>query len=258
MTIFDSTLSTESDRFLEEVLAAAPDARVPSCPDWTADDLLWHLGTVQAFWAEVLRRRPADPDEWHSEPVRPEGREALRAFFEEATAALRDELGRASDGEPAWTWHADQSVAFIRRRQAHEATIHRIDAELAAGRPVTEIEPELAWDGVLECLGVMYAGVPDWAEFTPDGATVELVPTDGGEPVRVVLGRTVGHEPDGDPIDEPDLALVAPAGPADVTVRATASHLDAWLWHRAEGGVDVEGDEDVYARFASIVSQPVN
>jgi uncharacterized protein (TIGR03083 family) len=258
MTIFDTTLTTESDRFLEAVLAADPGARVPSCPDWTAEDLLWHLGTVQAFWAEVLRRRPADPDEWHSEPVRPEGRDALRSFFEQATAALRDELGRAADAEAAWTWHTERSVAFIRRRQAHEAAIHRIDAELAAGRPVTEIDRELARDGVLECLGVMYAGVPDWAEFTPDGATVELVPTDGGEPVRVVLGRTVGVDPDGDRVDEPDLAVVPPEGPADVRLHATASHLDAWLWHRVAGGVEVEGDERVYARFASIVSQPVN
>lgn len=257
MTLFDTTLATESDRFLDAVLAADPDAPVPSCPEWTADDLLWHLGTVQAFWAEVLRRRPAGPDDWHEEPARPEGRPALRAFFEQATAALRDELARATDGEAAWTWHDDHSVAFIRRRQAHEAAIHRIDAELAAGRAVTQIDPDLARDGVLECLGVMYAGVPDWAEFTADGATVELVPTDG-EPVRVVLGRTVGDGPDGDRLDVPDLALIAAAGQADVTVRATASHLDAWLWHRVEGGVEVEGDAAVYARFAAIVSQPVN
>ena len=39
------------------------DARVPSCPDWNAADLLWHLGAeVQDFWAWVLEHRPDGPD----------------------------------------------------------------------------------------------------------------------------------------------------------------------------------------------------
>lgn len=38
-------------RFVK-VLAQAPTGRrVPTCPDWDADDLLWHLGQVQWCWA---------------------------------------------------------------------------------------------------------------------------------------------------------------------------------------------------------------
>lgn len=254
---YDVHLAEESDRFLEAVLAADPDAPVPTCPDWTADDLLWHLGEVQWFWGQVLRNRPAGPEEWHEPPERPAGRRALRRFYEDASADLRRQLDRVADTEPAWTWHTDQSAGFIRRRQAHEAAIHRIDAELTAGRPVTDIDRELAGDGILECLGIMYAGVPEWAEFTPDGATVEIAPTDGPAPVRVVLGRIVGDDPEGSRLDAPDLAVVPVRGEADVTVRATASHLDAWLWHRATDGVAIHGDPRVFERFSEIVRQPI-
>ena len=33
---------------------------MPSCPDWNADDLLWHLAEVQWFWATIVRERVTD------------------------------------------------------------------------------------------------------------------------------------------------------------------------------------------------------
>ena len=43
-------LRSDSDRFIDVLRRAPGDAPVPSCPDWDADDLLWHLGGVQWFW----------------------------------------------------------------------------------------------------------------------------------------------------------------------------------------------------------------
>ena len=41
------------------LLAAArradPDAGVPCCPEWTAADLVWHIGEVHDFWGHVVR-----------------------------------------------------------------------------------------------------------------------------------------------------------------------------------------------------------
>src|ERR1700742_696250 len=54
----DSTaiIRAEAQRFAD-VLAATPgDARCPTCPDWSASDLLWHLTEVHLFWAGVLER----------------------------------------------------------------------------------------------------------------------------------------------------------------------------------------------------------
>ena len=56
-------IRTESARFREVLTDCDPSARVPTCPDWDAADLLWHLAGVQLFWAKVIRHRPASPDD---------------------------------------------------------------------------------------------------------------------------------------------------------------------------------------------------
>ena len=97
---------------------------------------------------------------------------------------------------PAWTWSEDQTVGFIRRRQAHEALIHRVDAELTAGRR-TPMDPGLSADGVDEALRVMYGGVPPWGIFTPTGAgTLRLRAPDTGNTWLVTTGRFTGTDPD--------------------------------------------------------------
>ena len=58
-------------------------------------------------------------------------------------------LEAADPADEAWNWSDDHTVGFILRRQAHEALIHRLDAEQAAG-DVTELDPRLAADGVEE------------------------------------------------------------------------------------------------------------
>ena len=68
---------------------------------------------------------------------------------------------RRRPAEEAWTWSDDHTVGFILRRQAHEALVHRLDAEQAAGRG-HELDAALAADGVHECLDVMYGGMPPW------------------------------------------------------------------------------------------------
>ena len=71
-------LRAESARF-RAVLAEAPIVAVPSCPDWDTDDLLWHLGEVQWFWATIVAGRPQGPESL-SRPSRPEDRAGLLAL----------------------------------------------------------------------------------------------------------------------------------------------------------------------------------
>src|SRR5215472_11044104 len=110
-------LARESARFAAALRGAAPAAPVPSCPGWDADDLLWHLAEVQWFWGTIVR--------------------------EGITGEQADGL---KPGSPAGTWSADQTVGFVRRRQAHEALIHRVDAELTAGER-TGMDQGLSADG---------------------------------------------------------------------------------------------------------------
>ena len=84
------------------------DTRVPTCPDWTADDLLWHLAEVQWFWGEIVRSRntvgPGGPT--RSPPALTTVPPSRRSTASPAAGSWR----RCAAGEPgdsAWTWSSD-------------------------------------------------------------------------------------------------------------------------------------------------------
>jgi uncharacterized protein (TIGR03083 family) len=252
-------LRTESARFREVLSECDPRARVPSCPDWRAADLLWHLGGVQHFWGSIVIDRPTGPDD-HAEPSRPDSYADLLAHFDEASIRLCDALAAADPTEEAWTWSQEHTVGFVHRRQAHEALIHRLDAELTLGREVTALDPALAADGVEECLDLMYGGCPPWGHFSALPHHVRVHITDRDESVWVQLGRFSGTDPDGVHHDEDDLHVVPdPGSEADAVISGPAAALDAWLWRRRDDtGVRVSGDRTMYDHFRSVVSQPIN
>ncbi|MEJ7832719.1 MAG: maleylpyruvate isomerase family mycothiol-dependent enzyme [Nocardioides sp.] len=252
-------LRTESQRFRDVVESADPRTRVPACPDWDADDLLWHLGEVQHFWGWIVSNRPAGPGDY-AKPERPEGRVELLRFFEESSRVLATALAGADPTDDAWTWSSEQTVGFTFRRQAHEALIHRLDAEQAVG-DVTALDPVLAADGVAETLEVMYGGCPPWGTFTPLPRHLRFDLTDTGDSVWVQLGRFTGTDPDsGSDCDEDDIAVVADPGvEADAVVGGTAAATDTWLWKRGDDEeLSVTGDRSTYDRVRQVLSQPLN
>jgi uncharacterized protein (TIGR03083 family) len=254
-------LARESARFGEVIGEAAPDAAVPSCPDWTADDLLWHLGSVQWWWGVIVRDHLTGPQADSLRPERPAGRAALQSFYQRASRDLGQILAAAAPDAPTWTWSDDQTVAFVRRRQAHEALIHRIDAELAAGSR-TPVDPLLAADGVDEGLRVMYGGVPEWGRFTPDDAkTLRIEATDTGDSWLVTLGRFTGTDPAGTSYDEPDIhaADSDPGGETAALISGSAADLDCWLWHRPPlGQIECSGDKEVLSGFEAAIGPGIS
>ena len=262
-----TALERETRRF-REVLADAPSgAEVPSCPDWDVEDLLWHLGgEVQAFWAYVVAVRPEAPHDWE-EPDRPDGRSALLDVLDRSHEDLVRRLRGAHPTDPAWSWADDprlHTVGFTMRRQAHEALIHRVDAELATGQR-TPLDPQLATDGVVECLEWMYGEHPAWGSFDDDGRRVVIETTDTGRRVLIALGRTSGHDPEeGVDVDEDDLRVLdvdleVDAGGADVTITGPAEGLDLWLWHRGPAEpLTMTGDPQVLDDLTAILGQPID
>jgi hypothetical protein len=118
-------LTRESARFAEAIAAAAPDAPVPSCPDWTADDLLWHLAWVQSWWAAIVRDNLTGPDAALLQPERPPDRAGLLELYLRASRDLPQILGTVAADTPAWTWSDDHTVGFIRRKGAGAGAYHR-------------------------------------------------------------------------------------------------------------------------------------
>ena len=156
-------LRDQGAALVEAVDAAGPQAPVPSCPGWTTADLLRHTGEVVAHKAAILRLG-------HPPEVRPgltaaDGPELVAA----CTAALDDLVGlleRLGPEQPTWTWSPGWDTTwFWHRRMAHEAVVHRVDADLAlaggtgaAGTLLTaeeaadRVREDIALDGIDEVL----------------------------------------------------------------------------------------------------------
>jgi uncharacterized protein (TIGR03083 family) len=254
-------LARDSDRFADLLLTADPMQPVPSCPDWTTVDLFWHLTEVQWFWGTMVRERADDPGALSTpRPERPSDLGSLGHTYATVSAALEDALASLSPETPVWTWSDDKTAGFVRRRQAHEALIHRVDAELATGQS-SEIDPGLATDGIDEVLVVMYGHVPSWATFERDGGTVRIETTDTGATWTVDLGRVSGTDPEsGESHDERGLVVLGGEDPkADAVVRGTAGDLDCWLWNRlAAEHVERSGDEKTLAAMQAVLEQGID
>lgn len=266
-TAYLDHIRSESARFRAVLADTDPAAPVPTAPEWTAADLLWHVAAeVQHFWTYVLESRPAVPtEETYAELERPQDAsyQDLLARFDELNARFIKTLEQTGPEEPTWSWSRDNTAAFTYRRQAHEILIHRLDAELTAGA-VTPLDPALAADGIDELLDVFYGGKPDWATFAGSDHYVRVDAVDTDTQTWVQLGLVSGTRPDGDRLeDEPDLSVVSteeiPAGTEpDVVIEGPAADLDAWLWRRRDDeGIQVTGDTDIYERFRALTNQAI-
>ena len=228
------TLRTESARFAAAAAEARDRhgwrARVPGCPEWDLADLVWHLAAVQHFWCWVVTTRATSP-EGYPEPVRP-AEEELLDFGAGQSRALEEALAQARPAEPVWTWAPQQDVGFVLRRQAQEATVHRVDAEQTLGE-VTPVAAEVGLDGLDEWLALMVPGA------LPGG------PPTGAEPV-------VFHAVDADAertlfpgtSDLPVATLTGPAG--DLLLAA---------WRRVPvTAVTVDGDAERAAALLATIT----
>src|SRR5829696_637366 len=107
-------LRDDSARFRAALATAEASLRVPSCPDWDVDDLLWHLGEVQWFWSTIVEQRLDDPGEAEAQkPQRPSGREGLLRFFDSASALVQRTLAETDPSVQVWMWDADRTVGYI-------------------------------------------------------------------------------------------------------------------------------------------------
>ena len=253
-------LQRESRRFRDLLADTDPSAPVPACPAWTAGDLLWHLAGVQRFWAGIVSSRPAGPPEDAEEAKRPETHADLLADFDESSAALVAALEAAEPKDECWTWSDDKSVAFVLRRQALEAVVHRFDAEQAAGLDLTEVDARLATDGIHEVLDVMYGGCPPWGDFSPLPHYVRIDATDTDSSVWVQLGRFSGTDPkDEVRYEEDDIHVVDDPGvEPDAVIEGTAEVLLARLWRRGDGAdIHIAGDMLIVDHFRSAIHHPI-
>lgn len=260
-------IARESDRFAAVLADCPPDAPCPTCPGWTAQDLLWHLTGVHGFWSRVLAEDPRTDDAVEAieeaEPERPVDVRGMLGMRENATLRLIEQLAHLGDDEPRWSWFdRDQTVGFTRRMQTYEATMHRIDAELTAGQEVSPIATEVAAGAVDHCVDVMWDVVGAWL---PDSASdqslavVEVQATDSGQRWLVDVGRFTGVGARSGQAFDIARARRAPDGSEPTgSVTGTTEQLALWAWGRAPvDSVTISGSDEAVAAVDSLIEQGI-
>jgi uncharacterized protein (TIGR03083 family) len=229
---------------LVEAVAAGPlDTTVPTCPDYSVDQLAHHVGTFCGFWAHVLCEGTARPKTHFVDfEVDPSGitEPAARAGWVAAAGAdLVAELRAAAPETPVWTWYPpDQSAAFVARRCSHELTVHRVDAQLARGE-AGPIDAPLAVDGIEEIFVLLSQGGPDGERGHPGaGQTLQLHGTDY-EPADWLLTLA----PEGVQVERVHAE-------ADLALSGSVGDLELVLYQRPPvGEVGRLGDESILGVF---------
>lgn len=226
---------------LRTVAIEAPDAAVPSCPEWTMADLVRHVAGVYLHKVEGMRRgaeQPSAPDLAGEEPI---------AALENAYRELVAEFAARPSTETTPTWYTpDQTVGFWVRRMAQETVIHRVDGELAAGATLAPVPDDLAFDGIDEVL-VRFLSYCSY-EY-PQELGDQLAECDG-RAVRLAAGDAswfVRLAPKG-------IAISTKSEPTAATVGGTPVEVLLWLWRRVDEEVmRVDGDAELVARLRELM-----
>jgi uncharacterized protein (TIGR03083 family) len=228
---YRAAIRDESDALVNAAERAGLTAPVPSCPDWDVEHLLRHIGRVQRWAAASANAGEFVPPHTLPGPPAPE---QLGSWVRESAAGLVTALDRPPS-DATWTFAPDGTVGFWQRRQAHEAAVHRVDAELAAGDP-RAIPGDLAVDGIDEWLGLI-GHRPNKTLPTGRGETLHFHCTDRDGEWLIRLSDAA-----------PEIERAHAKG--DVAVRGPASDLLLVLLRRLDPDrVEVFGDRAVLDRF---------
>jgi len=237
-----NTLEQEGERFAAAAAERPLDTPVPTCPAWSIRDLMQHLGTVHRWATTVVAgaipKPSAVPQDFAgSMPADV----SLHDWYRDGHAALVATLRSTDPDTACFTFLADPPppLTFWARRQAHETSMHRLDAELAT-TVTTPFETELAADGIDE---ILTGFAP--RKYTPlhsdRPTTLQVVPVDADGVWTMTISA-----------DAP--ATVRAAQDADCTVRGHASDLLRALWNRADvAALTIDGDPAVLAMFRDSV-----
>ena len=235
-----SLLAADIEAFAVALETGSPWAEVAGCPGWKLPDLGVHLGGVQR-WARaaivtgsVSHLDPAD------DPA-PGDLAGIAGWIRDGGARLVTTLGEIDPLQP--TWHpfpVEPKLAGLwMRRQAQEASMHRWDAERAAGFSPT-IETEFAADGIDEYWTVMLPRVTSRQRLKVPASVFATSTSDTNH--RWIVDGTSG-------------ALLAAATTVEPQAELRGSALDVLLriWGRPDdGSLDVTGDQAVAGEWLAL------
>ncbi|MGW6793484.1 maleylpyruvate isomerase family mycothiol-dependent enzyme [Streptomyces chartreusis] len=216
---FVLTLDREGLLLAAAAEQAGTDAKVPTCPQWQVRDLVRHTGTVHRWAAAFVTEgyTSYQPDGGLPDL---DGAELL-TWFREGHRHLVDTLAGAPVDVECWHFlPAPTPLAFWVRRQAHETSIHRFDAQSALGGTPDEIETGFAADGVDELLRGFHARSKSRVR-SAEPRVLRVRATDTDDAVWTVRLS-----------QEPPVTERGDTAPADCEISGPADLLHLSLWNR--------------------------
>ena len=226
----------------EAAAAAGLGAMVPTCPSWDVTKLVAHQGMVHR-WAAANLRGDTGHDTSASQ-AEARGATDLLGWYSQGLTALIDTLTATADDAQAMVFLKDAPPPrrFWARRQAHETTIHSVDAISAVrGRwPAAsdvDVDPSLEADGIDELLtGFVTRGRGQLHSAEPYTVFVRTDDTGHAWTLRISDG----------PIVTTRGATERP----DAVFSGTAVQLYLSLWNRADE-ITTQGRSDVVSQWRS-------
>lgn len=212
-------LSEAMTRFADFASAADGIEPIVSCPDWTMDDLVLHLGTVHRWAAAIvlsgMRGLPR--------PM-PQVSGPRAEWYAGCGAALLTALQAVEPDEPVPNFARLRETAdFWVSRQLHETTIHSVDAaQSLGGAEPWGVTPVVAAHGIDEVLSVFFPRMTATGQRPDVRARVRLDSID--EYASWIIAP--GSDPAGPPVQLHSNAA------ADTAVRGTTVELYLALWGR--------------------------
>jgi uncharacterized protein (TIGR03083 family) len=211
---------------------------VPTCPEWDTKALVAHQAMVHRWAAAHVGG--ADPDasptdEWIASSV-----DDLGAYYREGLAELMAALRAASPDLEALRFLNDAPAPreFWARRQAHETTIHMVDAVAALLVRVptideADIDAALAVDGIDELLRGFFTRGPS-PLYSGTEYTIAVIASDADRRWTIHVG--------------PQLETTVGGGRADATIEGPAAAVYLALWNRGDA-VAVSGRPEILDRW---------
>jgi uncharacterized protein (TIGR03083 family) len=237
----------------EALLSAASghlERPVPSCPGWSVERLVGHVGRVYR-WTAAWVASGATP--WDSPSASrgeapqveraPDG-EAVLPWTEAAVDLLVTTLEAVDPSSTVATWAGEQPAIFWPRRMAIETALHRWDVQNATG-DAAPVDPELASYAIDEFFGIILPQRAAEGIEALDAAdrSLHLHATDiPGEWLVTLRPRPR------------DMEVEHVHAKGDVAARGAASDLLLFLWNR--GGVDrleVFGERELLERWSDAI-----
>jgi uncharacterized protein (TIGR03083 family) len=233
--IYRSWLADEGQA-LAATLGGDPATPVPSCPGWSITDLVAHVGSYHRWAADLLHDASPQPRAPYS--LSPDPDDTLAEWYLASLDLLLKAIDTTDPDTPMWTVTIDQKAGAWCRRQVHDLTVHRWDAQDAYGL-AQPIHAEHAADFIDELFEEALPYILPFLGRPVPEVSLGLRSADGL--YRRRIDGTTGHP-----------YLTHDPTPADATLTGTPSDLLLALWRRPNAAT-LTGDPTALAAWQQAI-----